>query len=559
MDKSKLLIVFNNKVLYRLIFYHVSSLPKSSSSSSLKWDQLIKRPDILASYNYLRELKLYLADNSNHNIKKPNMSTIENAIRYGSLEMLIFLLEHHQFERRITMRAVQGDLNEILSIATKYSRDDIIQYLLDRFAYDNWDYYSALMNTTHLADVDLLKFFSTKLLADNNVKQTNNIFREKRQQSPLLSDDKYIKMIKYIFSENRNKHLVGDIFMSAIVNNRVNVVEYLLTNHKSRFPNLTRFLVAASQSLDRFETFKWIFIGQSKSNYQVMRNACLTGNLNILSMIDTQPSMYPEYPMDIASGAGHLNLVEDLHNQYTQRCCSTQAIDNAAAGNHKRVVKWLYENRTEGGSPRSLSLAAKNGHFAMVKWLIENRPEIQYSRCIMDDCAYGGNVEILEYFEQISDANICRPGILESIVELGHLNVIKYLHERNEGSNNRYSFNENTMNLAAKHGHLNILMWLDENRTEGCTKGALFGAWKETREIVEWLLINRTEFTVIELTELFSLIDLLIEKNFCDTLECLLTLRPITKEQLTFCYNEALKQTPPPFESIITLEQFMKN
>ncbi|EFA84725.1 hypothetical protein PPL_01717 [Heterostelium album PN500] len=42
--------------------------------------------------------------------------------------------------------------------------------------------------------------------------------------------------------------------------------------------------------------------------------------------------------------------------------CSTSCKDNAASGNHLKVVKWLHENRTEGYSPAAFDLAVIHGH-----------------------------------------------------------------------------------------------------------------------------------------------------------------------------------------------------
>ena len=44
------------------------------------------------------------------------------------------------------------------------------------------------------------------------------------------------------------------------------------------------------------------------------------------------------------------------------------------------------------------------------------------------------------------------------------------------------------MDYAAKHGHLNIIKWLHENRTEGCTSYAIESAARNGYlDIVKWL------------------------------------------------------------------------
>ena len=50
----------------------------------------------------------------------------------------------------------------------------------------------------------------------------------------------------------------------------------------------------------------------------------------------------------------------------------------------------------------------------------------------------------------------------------GHLHVVKWLHEhRTEGCTT------DAMDWAAENGHLDIVKWLHEHRIEGCTTNAM--------------------------------------------------------------------------------------
>lgn len=54
----------------------------------------------------------------------------------------------------------------------------------------------------------------------------------------------------------------------------------------------------------------------------------------------------------------------------------------------------------------------------------------------------------------------------------------------------------NAMDGAATLGHLGVVKWLHENRSEGCTRRALNqAACRKQFDVVEWLLSNRSEFT----------------------------------------------------------------
>ena len=50
------------------------------------------------------------------------------------------------------------------------------------------------------------------------------------------------------------------------------------------------------------------------------------------------------------------------------------------------------------------------------------------------------------------------------------------------------------MDLAARNGHLEVVQWLDTNRTEGCTTSAMnWAAMNGHLKIVQWLHTNRKE------------------------------------------------------------------
>ncbi|KAM9964653.1 hypothetical protein ACTFIW_004427 [Dictyostelium discoideum] len=71
----------------------------------------------------------------------------------------------------------------------------------------------------------------------------------------------------------------------------------------------------------------------------------------------------------------------------------------------------------------------------------------------------------------------------------GDLEILKFLHEnRKEGAT------VNAMDLSAQYGHLEVVKFLHENRAEGCTKNAISMAVENGHyEIVKFLCQNRTE------------------------------------------------------------------
>lgn len=83
----------------------------------------------------------------------------------------------------------------------------------------------------------------------------------------------------------------------------------------------------------------------------------------------------------------------------------------------------------------------------------------------------------------------CTSYAMDRAAENGHLRVLRWLHEnRTEGCTIR------AMNWASLHGHLEVVKWLHENRREGCTEVAMDNAAKNGHlEVVKFLHFNRKE------------------------------------------------------------------
>lgn len=68
----------------------------------------------------------------------------------------------------------------------------------------------------------------------------------------------------------------------------------------------------------------------------------------------------------------------------------------------------------------------------------------------------------------------------------GHLDIVKWLHE-----NGTEGCTTDAMNQAAANGHLEVVKWLHENRKEGCTVVAMdYASANGHFEVVKWLFEN---------------------------------------------------------------------
>lgn len=75
---------------------------------------------------------------------------------------------------------------------------------------------------------------------------------------------------------------------------------------------------------------------------------------------------------------------------------------------------------------------------------------------------------------------------MDNAARSGHLEMVKWLHEnRSEGCSTR------AMDGAASSGHLEVVEWLHQNRTEGGSRAAIDrAAYNGHLEVVKWLTQN---------------------------------------------------------------------
>ena len=106
----------------------------------------------------------------------------------------------------------------------------------------------------------------------------------------------------------------------------------------------------------------------------------------------------------------------------------------------------------------------------------------------MDYAAQQGHLEVVKWLHE-NRTEGCTTKAMNWAAENGHLEVVKWLHEnRTEGCTTQ------AMDWASCNGHLNVVKWLHENRTEGCTIKAMnWAAHNGHLEVIKWLHENRTE------------------------------------------------------------------
>ncbi|KAF1321033.1 hypothetical protein FI667_g12183, partial [Globisporangium splendens] len=176
--------------------------------------------------------------------------------------------------------------------------------------------------------------------------------------------------------------------------------------------------------------------------------------------------------------------MEWLADNFAEMQWSTSYGDTAEQNQDMKVLEWLKERQ-----PDCLFDAVKHGvlhgHFDIAKWLHENE---QDEARVVIDTVEKWHLEIVQFLRE--RRYILSP-IFASLIDLaaeeGDLNGIRYLHASSVLSNCL----THSMDAALQYGHLVLVKWLHEHRSEGCASRAMAGAALNGHfEVVEWLHEN---------------------------------------------------------------------
>ncbi|OWZ23128.1 hypothetical protein PHMEG_0002053 [Phytophthora megakarya] len=225
--------------------------------------------------------------------------------------------------------------------------------------------------------------------------------------------------------------------------------------------------------------------------------------------------------MDDAASNGHLEKLQWLQSTVLLKW-TRNAIDGAARNGDLEGVKWLHEIRIEGCSTKALEDTACNGHFEVVKrnghlkilvWLWENYPDKFDAKLVLElrSCNFGLKLRSTTSIGYAAHFGIAKslqlgfvktfenPTVCDKVVKGGQFRVVKWLFEncskdcsilapKYAATNGDLeslqwlhkflngAFSSDMMHEAAKAGHLDVVKWLYELRTEGCSTVARDGA-----------------------------------------------------------------------------------
>lgn len=270
--------------------------------------------------------------------------------------------------------------------------------------------------------------------------------------------------------------------------------------------------------------------------------AALHGHLHIVQWLHEHGGEFDTTTMDAAAEGGHIHILEWLHN-FRDDGYTPIVMLHAVAGNRLDAAQWIFDNFDIKWEGDIVDIAANTGSLPMVIWAFEHFPD-QCTRRALEAAAAWDNVDMFNWLHpkillqcpsdvlprlaKTGDLDLMRDPridrhpspvelmwnaaekgyinvvswfynpeaaqdplakrVLDAAATNGHLQLVKWLHERHMPCSTK------AMDGAAEFGHHAIVEWLHHNRTEGCTKKAVFdAAWSGDFRMLTFLRSKREE------------------------------------------------------------------
>ncbi|RHY16336.1 hypothetical protein DYB36_006238 [Aphanomyces astaci] len=305
-------------------------------------------------------------------------------------------------------------------------------------------------------------------------------------------------------------------------------LEYLVENSDNlNFSTGAMDLAAANGHLD---VVQWLHVHRSEGcTTKAFDGACANGRIAVVTWLHlNRMEGGTSEAMDGAASNGHLDVVKFLHkHRHDKERCTPAALDHAAGHGHLAVVVWLHFNRSEGCTTLAMDKAALNGHVEILNFLLEHRKE-RFTNVLSTLTALvkAGDVATFEWMAE----NVCDDlqyfAVMDTAVVESQVGILTYIYDKKHGFCSRavrkkgnaatqafldaslhgqywdatypidfaashgfllfveYLHNtqlpqlasEMALNAAATNGHLDVVTFLHDSRSDGCTTDAMDGA-----------------------------------------------------------------------------------
>lgn len=160
--------------------------------------------------------------------------------------------------------------------------------------------------------------------------------------------------------------------------------------------------------------------------------------------------------------------------------------ENAARQGNLYLLKWLVNEKKELLTPQTADLAAENGHISVLEWL--KTQDIICTDLTVNAAIEKGQTETVYWIDENFSRILSYTKGMELACKHGNLEIVKWLHNKKVEATSR------AMDLAAGNGHLDIVKFLHINTKTPCTYKAVEAAAKNgDLKMIKWLYKNRKE------------------------------------------------------------------
>lgn len=212
----------------------------------------------------------------------------------------------------------------------------------------------------------------------------------------------------------------------------------------------------------------------------------LAKNRETLTELLESKAYSKEYNVDTltenAARQGNLYLLKWLVNEKGEELTS-QTANYSAENGHIHVLEWL-KTKDIICTDITFNIAIEKGHTDTVYWIDDNFSRIlTYNKSIELACKHG-NLEIVKWLHNKKVEATSRA--MDLAAGNGHLDIVKFLH-----INTKVPCTSKAVEAAAKNGDLKMIKWLYKNRKETISKDDLYyAAYHGHKDVVKWLHYN---------------------------------------------------------------------
>lgn len=193
---------------------------------------------------------------------------------------------------------------------------------------------------------------------------------------------------------------------------------------------------------------------------------------------------------------GRLDLLDHFLAKLPDYRVDPDLLRVAAKHGDYSAMTWVYSHvprRLLHVESYFLNDLAKEGRLEAIRWLHDHDFALGFSSRTLDLAAGSGSLELVQFLHE-NRSEGCSTEAMDRAATFGRLNVITFLHRhRGEGCTAQ------AMDGAAKNGHLEVVRFLHANRREGCTAAGLnYAATNGHFDVVRFLVERRNEGCLFE-------------------------------------------------------------